>query len=208
MIILIASCQNKNNKGIEPKNILDTINSTKIEKTSKQIRSANASNVNYQKETTDTITANRIIKFLREKYKEDLTILTSTDRTFSFYQIDLNDDGKNEYFISLLGRYFYGSGGCSFYLLNSDFTVNTYFSVTNPPIFISSQKTDGWHDLILKGSYDENGGVISFIQLKFDKTKEAYPSNPSLIKKTKIAPSGEDFIMWDDNFSRAKSFVF
>ncbi len=70
MIILIASCQNKNNKGIEPNNILDTNNSTKIEKTSKQIRSVNASNVNYQKETTDAITANRIIKFLREITKK------------------------------------------------------------------------------------------------------------------------------------------
>jgi len=167
-----------------------------------------SSGVFYAEETTNEEIANKLKQFLLKKYEADLNYLQPNDRKFSFYSIDLNDDTKPEYLVSLYGSYFCGTGGCSYYLLNSDFSVNTYFSVTNPPIFRSSRATNGWHDLILKGNKGTNGDVLTFIHLKYDKQKQRYPSNPSMIKPNEIAPSGHDFIMWDENFSNAKIFDF
>lgn len=152
----------------------------------------------------------KIQSFLYQKYKSDIDqgFLEASNRQFSYYEVDLNDDGKNEYFIQLEGNYFCGSGGCSIYLLNNDFTKNTYFTVTEPPIFVSSKKTNNWHDLIIEGDYDPNQGIINYIHLKYNKTTGSYPSNPSVLEKINIAPSGHDFVMWHDEFSIAKSSSF
>lgn len=133
--------------------------------------------------------------------------MQENDRKFSFYEIDLNDDGRKEFFVSLAGSYFCGSGGCSFYLLNDDLTINTYFSVTNPPIFVSSHLTNGLHDLIFKGNYDKDGGGVNFVHLKYSKEKKGYPSNPSVMKKTDVAPGGHDFNIWE-NSSAGRTFSF
>lgn len=207
LLLVVVGCQNKAKESDENLKVEDTISAPKVAEDNQAESDAGAAE-NYAQETTNEETANKIKAFLVEKLKADLSGMTEQDRTFSFYEIDLNDDSKNEYFISLLGRYFCGSGGCSFYLLNNDMSVNTYFSVTDTPIFRSSQVTNGWHDLILFGDRDENGGVKNYIHLKFDKSKGKYPSNPSVIKKIEMAPSGEDFIMWDENFSPAKTFTF
>ena len=53
-----------------------------------------------------------------------------------------------------------------------------------------------------------NGKTVFVSGSTAGKAKGSYPANPSVIKKTDMAPAGEDFIMWDDNFSRAKSFTF
>lgn len=164
--------------------------------------------IGYNVHTTNPQTAEKIKNFLRKKLAKELEFIDSQSRVFSFYEVDLNDDRKNEYFISMEGLYFCGSGGGSFYLLNHDFTVNSYFTVTRPPIFVSSKKTGGWHDLILWGDADAQGGIKNYIHLKFNKTTGRYPGNPSLIGKTELAPSGHDFVMWDDTFSPAKPFSF
>lgn len=119
--------------------------------------------------TTNEETAQKISQFVKKQLKKDLPVMRENDRKFSFYEIDLNDDGRKEFFVSLAGSYFCGSGGCSFYLLNDDLTINTYFSVTNPPIFVSSQLTNGWHDLIFKGNYDKDGGGVNFVHLKYSR---------------------------------------
>ncbi len=202
-----SSCEySKKETNSQSKNI-DTI---EIQKQIEVAETDSPKMEDYQIETTNDETAKKIINFLLDKNKNEVekNILTSDDRKFSFYEIDLNDDHKNEYLIYLQGRYFCGSGGCSFYLLNNDFSINTYFSVTFPPIFRSSSKTDGWHDLILFGDYNQDGGIKNYIYLKYDKLKGKYPSNPSLIEKVDMAPSGHDFVMWHDEFSKAKPYAF
>lgn len=191
--------QVKNGTSKEIKN--DTIKSKQI------VGSSDTVKVGYAPETTNIETAKKIRKFLFDKHKKDISkgLLTENERKFSFYAVDLNEDAKNEYFIKLN---FCGTGGCSFYLLNNDFTVNTYFTVTEPPIFRTSTITNGWHDLILFGDYNQENGVENYIHLKYSATKGKYPSNPSLLKKSKIAPNGHDFVMWHDNFSMAKTFIF
>ncbi len=203
-LFILASCLNTQKKSNQQSTKKETL------ETQKEVVTDTTSILDYAKETTNEETAKKIQQFLLEKNKKDIesNSLTSDDRKFSFYEIDLNDDGKYEYFIHLEGRYFCGSGGCSFYLLNNDFSINTYFSVTNPPVFRSASITNGWHDLILYGDYTHDAGVKNYIYLKFDKSKGTYPSNPSIIKKIDMAPSGHDFVMWHDEFSKAKPFTF
>lgn len=195
-LLLMASCQNKESKTAGNADTIIPADSAGLDTTSTS---------DYAEETTNEETAARIKTFLVKAFEKDLKFMDSSERKFSFYEIDLNDDKKSEYFVKTTTC---GSGGCSFYLLNNDFTINTYFTVTRPPFFISSEKTGGWHDLILKGDTDKLQGVKNYIHLKFDKTTGKYPSNPSLIEKIDLAPNGHDFVMWDDEFSNAKPFSF
>jgi len=156
----------------------------------------------YSSDTTDNATAEKLKLYLRDYLKSDLPSLETSDRQFSFYTVDLNNDKKNEYFISLSGRAFCGSGGCTFLLLSSDMKLINRFTVMRPPVFRSAVITSGWNDLILKS------GNEKFRQLKWDAKAGKYPSNPSMVEETDMAPSGHDFIMWDDNFSKAKTFTF
>ena len=206
-IFVFASCKNSTN---ESENQSKKVETAEIQKKEEAVKKDTNQIADYQKETTSDETAKKIQTFLSDKNKADIEkdLLTEDDRKFSFYEIDLNEDGKNEYFIQLEGQYFCGNGGCSYYLLNNDMSVNTYFTVTNPPVFRSSGKTDGWHDLILFGDNNQDNGVKNYIHLKYDKSKRKYPSNPSLIKKTDIAPGGSDFVMWHDEYSKAKPFTF
>lgn len=206
IILIFSSCQYSNKDSSTKTNTIDT---TEVEKPIEVTEKVSLEE-NYQIETSNDNTAKTIINFLQDKYKNDIenNFLTNDDKRFSFYEIDLNADQNNEYLIYLQGSNFCGSGGCSFYLLNNDFSVNTYFTVTNPPIFRSASKTDGWHDLILFGDYNKDGGVINYIYLKYDKLKSKYPSNPSMIEKIDMAPSGHDFVMWHDDFSKAKPYTF
>jgi len=200
IIVLLFSCNKKTepilNKKIDSVTVLNAKNDAKID---------------YSSATINEETALKIKKYILKNYlkPEDLRVIETKDRKFSFYEIDLNGDSKNEFFIKLHGNYFRGSGGGTFLLLSNDMEVKiNNFTVMNEPIFKSSAKTNGWNDLILCGDFSENDGVKNYIHLKYDKLKNKYPSNPSLEKKINIAPSGHDFVMWHKEFSIAKEFKF
>ncbi|MBC5834066.1 hypothetical protein G6N05_04140 [Flavobacterium sp. F372] len=199
LIISFTSCNKKENTIV--KRVTDSISVKSVKKSNK---------IEYNSSTINEVTANKLKEFISANYlkPEDLKILEPNDRKFSFYEIDLNSDNKVEYFVNLQGNYFRGSGGGTFLLLSNDMKIIDNFTVMNEPIFRSNQKTNGWNDIILIGDYDENGGAKNFLHLKYDKEKRKYPSNPSLIKKIKMAPSGSDFSMWNKEFSMAKVFEF
>ncbi len=196
--VMLAACK-KDEKKL-PENTAPVISSSE----GKVVDSAKTATTEsgYNPDTTDNATAEKLKLYLQDYLKNDLPSLETSDRQFSFYTIDLNNDKKNEYFISLSGRAFCGSGGCTFLLLSSDMKLINRFTVMRPPVFRSAAITSGWNDLILKSG---NG---KFIHLKWDAKAGKYPSNPSMVKETDMAPSGHDFIMWDDNFSKAKTFTF
>lgn len=160
----------------------------------------------FAEETTDEESAKTLGAFLRKYLKDDLNTMDTSDRKFSFYKIDLNDDKQEEYFIWLKSPYFCGTGGCTFILLDKDVKFMQRFTVMDPPVFRSSAVTNGWHDLILISTRTPE--KTAFKHLKFSAEHKKYPSNPSLVAESDVAPSGSDFIMWDENFSRAKEFKF
>lgn len=71
----------------------------------------------------------------------------------------------------MIGGYFCGSGECTQYILTSQGEIVTKFSVSDYPVIIDTNSTNGWTDLII---FSGNKNRI----IKFDGTK--YPSNPSI----------------------------
>ena len=163
--------------------------------------SLNKTPENYNPKTTDERTADKIKEFLVSDFlKDDIAYLEKNDRRFQFYSIDLNHDGTSEIFIRFMSPYFCGSGGCTFLLLNSDFKIITKFSVTRAPIFVEKSENTSWSILLVKDQ-----GV--FKELKYDGS--SYPNNPSILTKASYdAPSGHAEILFDENFSKAKTYEF
>lgn len=160
----------------------------------------------FDQRTTDTVAAGKISNFLVRYFEKNIQFMDSTDRKYSFYALDLNGDDKPEYLISLRGRSFCGTGGCTFIIMNSDMQIINYITTMSTPVFRSSGVTNGWNDLIIIAN--ALPGEETYRHLKFDSKRRRYPSNASMVEETKMAPSGHDFIMWDDEFSKAKTFTF
>lgn len=159
----------------------------------------------YDPDPTDTIpgdqyginssskqTADLVRLTLQDKLKADLdkNIVDSLSRKFIFFEYDLNDDGNKEILVGLIGPYFCGSGGCSPYLLDNQGNVITHFSVSDYPIVIDNNKTNGWKDLFIRSNGKDR-------IVKFDGKK--YPSNPSTLPALKVIPG--------DGLPRALNFV-
>lgn len=145
-------------------------------------------------DTTDQITRDQyliysvseeIAALVRNRLKlitaDDLKIgiVDTLSRKFIFFEYDLNGDNSKEIFVGLTGPYFCGSGGCTQFILDSKGDVITKFTVSDYPIVISRDLTNGWNDL-----YILSGGV--YHTAKFD--GKSYPSNPSKLPKTGIIP--------------------
>ncbi len=113
----------------------------------------------------------KIIESLSVIFKDELANMKPDDRKFRYTAVDLNGDGKNEYFIAFSSSYFCGSGGCTAYLLNSDFTFKNKFTVVTFPIIVTNNKTEGWSDLVMfSGSKNR---IVKH-------GNEGYPENPSV----------------------------
>jgi hypothetical protein len=148
----------------------------------------------YDPDPTDTIpgdqygvnssskqTADLVRLTLQDKLKADLdkNIVDSLSRKFIFFEYDLNDDGNKEIFVGLIGPYFCGSGGCTQYLLDHQGNVITIFTVSDYPVVIDNNKTNGYKDLFI---YSNGKNRI----VKFNGKK--YPSNPSTLPALKVLP--------------------
>ena len=91
---------------------------------------------------------------------------------------DLNADGQVDAIVLLLGSNWCGSGGCNMLVLrgtNDGFTFVSASTITNEPIRVSPENTQGWKTLIVhsKGKGD--------VLMQFNGTH--YPLNPSLQSK-------------------------
>lgn len=118
----------------------------------------------------------KIQKFLAAKYpKED-----ADGRKFMYASVDLNDDGKNEYIVGLVGPSFCGSGGCTMLVLNNAFKQTTAVTVVDYPIYIgfpgSKEVTKKYSNLYV---YSKGKG---YVKLSWSGTKYG-PSNASMAPK-------------------------
>ncbi|GAA0725014.1 hypothetical protein GCM10008905_19700 [Clostridium malenominatum] len=123
---------------------------------------------------------------LEEAIAKTLNYNEKTDGPLKYYynKIDLNGDGKAETFVYLVGQYVSGSGGSTALIFEGekeDYKLISNFTLVRNPIIVSSDKTNGWNDLIM---YVSGGGIEPFYsQIKFDGNK--YPSNPSVQPEVK-----------------------
>ena len=123
-----------------------------------------------------------------------LGIVDSLSRKFIFFEYDLNGDNRNEIFVGLTGPYFCGSGGCTQFILDSKGEVITMFTVSDYPVVISRDLTNGWKDLYVLSDGE-------YHTVRFD--GKSYPSNPSLLPELDMIPGdglprGLDFLK--DNY--------
>lgn len=103
----------------------------------------------------------------------------AADRKFLYNAVDLNDDGKNEYLVALVGGTFCGNAGCTMLVLNNKYGINTRMSIVQFPVYVgppaSKEVTKGYSNI-----YVSTKGV-GYVKMAWNGTK--YPTNPSLSPK-------------------------
>lgn len=180
-------------------NSLTGSDNKKVEDPSKN-KNALDTTKSYDPDSMDQLMSENIKNFLVNDYlKDELKFLTDIDRKFQMYMIDLNNDGKDEYFVRFSSPYFCGSGGCTFLLIDRYAKIITKFSVMDPPIYLTEEKTNGWLNL-----YVYNYGshrVLSY-------NGKTYPSNPSVVPKTKLNKEKIKKTIFDDNQLQAYTYTF
>ncbi|MDF2557631.1 MAG: hypothetical protein K0R71_1459 [Bacillales bacterium] len=97
---------------------------------------------------------------------------------YYYNMIDLNGDGIPEVFVFLTGSKLCGNEGCMAAIFKTTargFQLLSKISPVFQPIVVSTEKTNGYHDII---TYVSKGGVDPFYaRLKFQ--HNSYPSNPT-----------------------------
>ena len=96
-------------------------------------------------------------------------------------QVDLDGDGVDDLLLLLDGANWCGNGGCTLLVFHnggeSGYRLVTQTSVTHPPIAVSRQRHNGWHDLLVGvGGAGTQGGTVA---LQFN--GESYPGDPTLL---------------------------
>ena len=196
ILALISACQDKT-ATMTPTNPAVNHNSTN-NSPENQTRSPST----MISESVNDPLALKLKKYLAEEYltEADNRAIEEKDRIFQLYEIDLNNDGKKEVFVNFVSPYFCGSGGCTLLLLNPDLKLITKLTVTRTPIYAENELANGYKKLL-----NESGG--EWKELIYD--GKQYPSNPTLLKKSKIEqPSYEAEIIFDEKYLKAKTYTF
>lgn len=166
IVLGMISCQNK--EKTEKENVIEAMADDTITKTI--TGTADVGEVPQK----DNKAIETIRKQLLVLLKKDLPAMTTDNRFFYYSAFDLNNDGKNEYFVGFANPYFCGSGGCSGYILNNDGSLINSFTVTDFPIYAVKTASEKFQDLIFK-----SGANYHLLKMKNGK----YPSNPSVQEK-------------------------
>lgn len=116
-----------------------------------------------------------VINFL----KTDKNYASSESRNFIYNAVDLNDDGKDEYLVGLMGMDWCGSGGCTMLVLTNNFKLNTRMTVVEYPVYVGapggSEVTKGYSNIYI----ENRDGTVS--KMAWNGAK--YPTNPSVAPK-------------------------
>lgn len=122
-----------------------------------------------------TSVPNQIIEFLKKNHGT----ASETSRHFIYNAVDLNDDGKDEYLVGLIGGDWCGSGGCTMLILDNKMKQNTYMTVVNYPVYVGApggaEVTKGYSNIYIE---NRDGSVA-----KMAWNGKKYPTNPSTAPK-------------------------
>lgn len=124
-------------------------------------------NDNIKSILSETASNSELEKALIDEF--DLTDEQAKETRYYYNYVDLNDDGKNEIFAEVVGPYTGGSGGNSAVIFKDNNGVLEEvddFKFVRNPIIISSNKTNGWNDIICESSGE--GTIKKYVVLKYD----------------------------------------
>ena len=124
-------------------------------------------NDNIKSILSETASNSELEKALIDEF--DLTDEQAKETRYYYKYVDLNDDGKNEIFAEVVGPYTGGSGGNSAVIFKDNNGVLEEvddFKFVRNPIIISSNKTNGWNDIICESSGE--GTIKKYVVLKYD----------------------------------------
>lgn len=97
-------------------------------------------------------------------------------RRFIYNLVDMNDDGKEEYLIGLMGPDFCGTGGCTMLILGQDLKLISKITLVKYPIYLgpdeSDNKTNKYKYIYMRT------GQVGYVKLVWNGKK--YPGNPSI----------------------------
>jgi hypothetical protein len=120
----------------------------------------------------DGATTAKLQKVLAARY----TKVPAESRTFIYNAVDLNDDGKDEFLVGLIGSEFCGRAGCNMLVLNSAYKVITSMTIVQYPVYVGApggkEVTKGYSNI-----YMSTGGK-GLVKMAWNGT--AYPTNPSM----------------------------
>ena len=130
---------------------------------------------------TDEIARAAVQKFLTES---GAPIASKYD----LRRYDLNGDGRREALIFLKApyRFWCGTHGCTILVMqahNDRFTLVNDIQPVRAPLYVSANKTQGWHDLIVRvsGRWDEARDVaLRFNGRHYPRHPDTVPNEPHL----------------------------
>ena len=124
-------------------------------------------NDNIKSILSETASNSELEKALIDEFA--LTDEQAKETRYYYNYVDLNGDGKNEIFAEVVGPYTGGSGGNSAVIFKDNNGVLEEvddFKFVRNPIIISSNKTNGWNDIICESSGE--GTIKKYVVLKYD----------------------------------------
>jgi heat shock protein HslJ len=91
---------------------------------------------------------------------------------YAYNRIDLNNDGREEVLVYLLGSVFCGTGGCNLLLFTraeTGYTLVNDLPISRTPVIVSTETTGGWSDIV---KLESGGGTsASYVRYTFDGTR-------------------------------------
>ena len=102
-------------------------------------------------------------------YTRAVVDITGREARYVYGRVDLNEDGRDEILVLLMGSIFCGTGGCDL-LLFSDvedgYSLIDRFVRGRLPVIASPARTAGWHELFLRES--GGGAPPSYVRYRYD----------------------------------------
>ena len=102
-------------------------------------------------------------------YTREIVEIDGRGARYVYSRIDLNDDGRDEVLVYLLGSIYCGTGGCNLMLFTDTgdgLSLVNDFPISRVPVTVSAERSNGWKNLIRP----ESGGGIppSYVTHVFD----------------------------------------
>jgi len=102
-------------------------------------------------------------------YTRAVVEVTGREARYVYGRVDLNEDGRDEVLVLLMGSVFCGTGGCDLLLfgqVEDGYALIDRFVRGRLPVIASPGQTAGWHDLFLRES--GGGTAPSYVRYSYD----------------------------------------